>query len=43
MLATDTGYTKGKRIARSLLVQTLGKEHLSHINILISSTLIRTL
>lgn len=37
------GYTKGKRIAHSLLVQTLGKEYLSRINILISSTLIRTL
>lgn len=43
MLATDRGYTKGKWIARSFLVQMPGKEYLSHINILISCTLIRTL
>lgn len=37
------GHTKGKRIARSFLVQRLGNDYLSHMNILISSTLIRTL
>lgn len=43
MLATDMGYTKGEWIACSFLVQTVGKQYLSHTNILISSTLIRTL